>query len=186
MALLAIACISGGLSTDESPPASQPTRTESRAAPTDAPPGPPASEPTIDSGLGIWNVINGMWSGCPADAGGGLFLDICPTSPQGPFLTLYLPPSCNVGQTCGVYIKGTFSSEFISFELTLERYIQGRAQFYADSGTGMYEGLDRTLYIDLRDGQLNIEETTGESYLLSPGCNPLIGDNFGCLHTMPG
>ena len=72
------------------------------------------------------------------------------------------------------------------FELTLEGFIQGRAQFHADSGTGMYEGLDRTLYIDLRQGQLNVEESEGETYILSPGCNPVIGDNFGCLDTMPG
>lgn len=189
LALLAIACGGGGLLPDTPTPSSQPIPPGPPAETTDAPPEPPTAAPPVDPGSGIWNNINGMWSGCPADAGAGLFLDICPTDqtfPVGPFITLYLPPSCNVGEACGVYIKGAFSSEFIPFELTLEGYIQGRAQFHADSGTGMYEGLDRTLYIDLRQGQLNVEESTGETYMLSPGCNPVISDAFGCLDTMPG
>ena len=189
MALLAITCTCGGLSLDGLQATSQPTLPNSPAEPTGTPHAPPNAEPTVDPDIGIWNSIEGMWSGCPADTGGGLFLDICPTDqdfPLGPFITLYLPPSCNVGEACGVYIKGYFSSEFVAFELTLEGYIQGRAQFYADSGTGMYEGLDRTLYIDVRGDQLNVEESAGESYLLSPGCNPLIVEGFECMDTMPG
>ena len=196
VALLVITCSCNGSSPEGTQPASQPTQTSpaqpthtSPAQPTRTPPAPPNPEPTTDPNAGIWNTIKGMWSGCPADVGGGQFLDICPTGqdfPIGPFITLYLPPSCNIGEACGVYVKGAFSSEFIAFELTLEGYIQGRAQFYADSGTGMYEGLDRTLYISLLGGQLSIEESLGENYLLSPGCNPLILDEFGCMDMMPG
>lgn len=184
--LLAVACINGGTPTDEAQPPSRPTQTTAPARPTST---TAPVRPTTDPDIAIYNTIDGMWSGCPADAGGGLFLDICPEGrglATGPFITLYLPPTCSIGEACGVYIKGAFQSEFIPFELTLEGFVQGRAQFYADSGTGMYAGLSRTLYLSVIGGQLNVEESTGETYLLSPGCNPVINANFTCMTTMPG
>jgi hypothetical protein len=184
--ILAVACINGGTPTDEAAPPSRPTQTTAPARPTAT---TAAVRPTTDPGMAIYNTISGMWSGCPADAGGGLFLDICPTGRDfvtGPFITLYLPPTCNIGEGCGVYIKGAFESEFIPFELTLQGFVQGRAEFYADPGSGMYAGLDRTIYLSVSGGQLTVEETTGETYILSPGCNQVINDNFTCMTSMPG
>jgi len=184
--LLAVACLNNGTPTDEAQPPSRPTQTTAPARPTTT---TAPVRPTTDPNIAIYNTISGMWSGCPADAGGGLFLDICPTGRgfvTGPFITLYLPPTCSIGQACGVYIKGAFESEFIPFELTLQGFVQGRAQFYADPGSGMYAGLDRTVYLSVVGGQLNVEESTGETYLLSPGCNPVIDANFTCMTTMPG
>jgi hypothetical protein len=126
-----------------------------------------------------------MWSGCPADAGGGIFLDICSLGssgfPIGPFITLSLPPNCNVGDVCGLYVKGAFESEYIPFELTLQALTANSATFYADPGSGMFSGLDRTMEVTLSNGQLFIVESEGESYYLSAGCNPIIDSSFQCL-----
>jgi hypothetical protein len=186
LVLLVVACINGDTPTDEPELPSRPTRTTAPARPTvtTAP-----VRPTTDPNLVLYNNVSGLWSGCPADAGGGLFLDICPEGrglATGPFITLYLPPTCSIGQACGVYIKGAFQSEFIPFELTLQGFVQGRAEFYADPGGGMYAGLDRTIYLSVIGGQLEVIESTGETYMLSPGCNPVINANFTCMTTMPG
>ena len=167
----------GGLMPGDTPSVTQeiPSVTETEEVAT--------SDPLAD----FWQSIAGMWSGCPADAGGGLFLDICQVGPSGypigPFITLHLPPSCNVGESCGVYVKGAFESEFILFTLTLQEVTASSATFYADSGDGMYSGLDRTMVVELVSGQLFIVESEGERYYLSPGCNQIIADNFQCITT---
>lgn len=188
LALLAVTCTCGQFLPEGVPPV-----LPSEEVPASQPPVSPTESlvevPTEDPQAALWAEVAGMWSGCPADTGGGLFLDICTLTddgyPLGPFVTLFLEPVCDIGQVCGLYIKGAFDSEFIPFDITLEGFDGDNVLLFADPGSGMFSGLELSISIHREGDQLISEESNGETLHLSQGCNPIIEDAFPCMETMP-
>lgn len=175
-------------SATEPPPAPTATQTpspEPTEPPTETPTSPPSPTPTVSP----WEGIKGMWSGCPADAGVDVLAEPCVVGgggyPEGLFLTLFLLPDCEIGETCGSYVKGRFDSQFILFHLTLQEISGKKVIMYADAGGGMYEGFNRDVKIKKSGANVRIVESTGESYFLPSGCDPVISTYFKCWDTVP-
>ena len=157
---------------------------------------PPGGEPptvTTDPGPpptpAVWDEISGMWSGCPPTADADVFAEPCSHEPGGyplgNFLTMYLLPSCSVGEMCGSYVKGRFDSEFILYHLTLLDIVGDTAYFFGDPGEGMFEGMEMDVEISRVGPNLYVADTFGESYIIPPGCDPIIDSAFRCWDTVP-
>ncbi len=130
-----------------------------------------------------------MWSGCPTTAGADVFAGACTLQPGGyplgNFLTMFLLPSCSVGEMCGSYVKGRFDSEFILYHLTLIEIQGSKVIMFGDAGGGMFEGMDMDVEIERVGPNLRVADTFGESYILPPGCDPVIDTAFQCWDTVP-
>ncbi len=167
------------------PPSEPPTNT--------LPPGggPPTAttEPAPPPTTSVWDEISGMWSGCPPTAGADVFAEPCTLEPGGyplgNFLTMYLLPACSVGEMCGSYVKGRFDSEFILYHLTLLDIVGDTAYFFGDPGGGMFEGMEMDVEIQRVGPNLHVADTFGESYIIPPGCDPIIDNAFRCWDTVP-
>jgi hypothetical protein len=193
MLIAALACslFPPPAATPQGPQATEPPATQAPPLPATQPPPPPptAVPPTAEPTASVLAQVSGMWSGCPPQAGTNVMVQPCTLTqggyPQGNFLTLFILPSCSIDQPCGKYIKGRFESEFIPFLLIFKGVSGSEALFYGDSGTGMFEGMDRDIEVELAGGRVRIAESTGESYLLPPGCDPIIDSNFRCIDDVP-
>lgn len=147
-------------------------------------PSPPITKPTA----AVWSKVSGTWSGCPPAISSGLptIVAAC-TQPIGPFLTLYLLPSCEVGELCGNYIKAAFDSEFIRLQLTLLEIDGSVVRMYGDAGSDMFAWASTEVEIELAGDDVLIHEAAGESYVLPPGCDAVIASNatIGCFEHVP-
>jgi hypothetical protein len=130
-----------------------------------------------------------MWSGCPQTAGAGIFAEPCALQPGGyplgNFLTMYLLPTCSIGDMCGSYVKGRFDSEFILFHLTLVDIIGDTVYMYGEPSAEMFAGMEMDVEISRAGPNLSVVESNGESYTIPPGCDPVISDAFRCWDTVP-
>jgi hypothetical protein len=162
-----------------------PLPTSTTAPPIEPPPEgtePPQTEST-------WDGISGMWSGCPQTAGADVFAEACTLEPGGyplgNFLTMFLLPTCSVGEMCGSYVKGRFDSEFILYHLTLIEIQGDKVIMFGDAGGGMFEGMNMDVEIERVGPNLRVADTFGESYILPPGCDTVIDTAFQCWDTVP-
>ncbi len=166
-----------------SEPAPNPTST------TDSPFEPPPENTEPPQTEATWEGISGMWSGCPTTAGADVFAGACTLQPGGyplgNFLTMFLLPSCSVGEMCGSYVKGRFDSEFILYHLTLIEIQGSKVIMFGDAGGGMFEGMNMDVEIERVGPNLRVADTFGESYILPPGCDPVIDTAFQCWDTVP-
>lgn len=157
------------------------------APPTDTlEPLPPA---TSEPGPSTWDGIAGMWSGCPQIAGADVFAEPCELQlggyPLGNFLTMYLLPTCSIGDMCGSYVKGRFDSEFILYHLTLVDIIGDTVYMFGDPSAEMFAGMEMDVEISRVGPNLRVADSRGESYTIPPGCDPVISDAFRCWDTVP-
>jgi hypothetical protein len=110
-------------------------------------------------------------------------------SALGPFVTLYLQPTCVIGQHCGNYVKGAFESEFILMKLTLIGIDGSTIWMHADAGSGMFAWASTDVKIERVGGNVRITEVAGagDIVLLPPGCDPKIKTEttIGCYEHVP-
>jgi len=193
-AVLTLSCaLLNGVSTQLAPTPSEPAETQIPPATEVAATLPPVSTetpepsplpPTVTPTVSVWETISGTWSGCLVSKPSLVLTDLVAcTEPVGSFVTLYLLPECDLGQLCGNYVKGTFDSEYILFELTLSGIQGTQALMYGDAGTGMFSWASTDLVVEWSADELILTEASGEGYLLAPGCDPVIQQNVtvGCF-----
>lgn len=193
-AVLTLSCaLLNGVSTQLAPTPSEPVDTQippaTEVAATLPPvltetPEPSPPPPTVTPTVSVWETISGTWSGClVSKPSSGLNDLVACTEPVGSFVTLYLLPSCDLGQLCGNYIKGTFDSEYILFKLTLNEIQGAQAWMYGDAGTGMFSWASTDLVIERSVDELILTEASGEGFVLFPGCDPVIQQyvTVGCF-----
>jgi hypothetical protein len=170
------------------------TPTETFAAPTDtatlAPPTPTdtLAPPSATSTTSPWVFVSGTWSGCVISSGPPTTTGPC-ASALGPFVTLYLQPTCVIGQHCGNYVKGAFESEFILLKLTLIGIDGSTIWMHADAGSGMFASSSTDVKIERVGSNVRITEVagSGDIILLPPGCDPKIKTqtSIGCYEHVP-
>lgn len=151
---------------------------------------PPATSEPAHPETSTWDGIVGMWSGCPQTAGVEVYAEPCALEPGGyplgNFLTMYLLPACSVGEMCGSYVKGRFDSEFILYHLTLVEIIGSTVYMFGDPPAGeMFAGMEMDVEITRAGPNLHVSDSRGESYIIPPGCDPVISDSFRCWDTVP-
>ncbi|NIS80762.1 MAG: hypothetical protein GTO14_11260 [Anaerolineales bacterium] len=177
--LAALACNMPGSAQPTKPP---PIDTEAPMPNSSPIPPTPTQKPSP------WERVSGTWSGCltsfpPSSPD---TLTAC-TDPRGSFITLYMLPTCAVGEHCGNYVKGAFESEFILLKLTLLEFEGDKIKMYGDAGTGMFEWASTDVEIERVGAEVLISEATGESYFLPSGCDPIIDQQttIGCYEYLP-
>ena len=193
-AVLTLSCaLLNGVSTQIAPTPSEPAETQiPPATEVDATLPPVSTEtpepsplpPTVTPTVSVWETITGTWSGCLVSKPASVLTDLVAcTEPVGSFVTLYLLPDCDLGQLCGNYVKGTFDSEYILFKLTLNEIQGAQASMYGDAGTGMFSWASTDLVIERSVDELILTEASGEGYILTLGCDPVIQQNVtvGCF-----
>ena len=99
---------------------------------------------------------------------------------------MYLLPACPVGGMCGSYIKGRFDSEFILYHLTLVEIIGDTIYMFGDPPAGeMFTGMEMDVEITRVGPNLRVSDSFGESYIIPPGCDPVIANAFQCYNSVP-
>ena len=152
------------------------------------PPSPTATSipatPTLD--LSGWFAVIGTWSGCVDDPDPEVPYYATPcTTPSGNFVTLWIKPTCTIGEYCGNYVKGRFESEFILLKLTLLG-IQGSTVRMHGESSAMYPDATTDVTI-VREGGNKVRITEKAGYknilVLPRGCDSVIVENtgMGCL-----
>lgn len=103
------------------------------------------------------------------------------------FITLYLQPGCGVGEACGSYVKAVFESEFILFRLTLQGFDGSVVKMFAEAMWDEFSWANTEVDIEATGAGLLVTEAAGESYLVPPGCDPLIvgSTTIGCSESVP-
>lgn len=149
----------------------------------------PTLAPPMDTATpSPWERVSGTWSGChPSGAATNpTILSAC-VDPIGPFVTLYLLPACSVGEHCGNFVKAAFESEFILLKLTLVEIQGATIKMYADAGSGMFASHSTDVEIERVGADVRITEATGASFILPPGCDPVIDlqTTIGCFEHVP-
>ncbi len=191
-------------------PSSTPTQAEPEASDTPAPntatatatvaattetatPEPPTptdtmAPPSATSTTSPWVFVSGTWSGCVTSSGPPTTTGPC-ASALGPFVTLYLQPTCVIGQHCGNYVKGAFESEYILMKLTLIGINGSTIWMHADAGSGMYASSSTDVKIERVGANVRITEIAGagDVVLLPPGCDAKIQTQttIGCSEHVP-
>lgn len=159
-----------------------PTDTSIPVPPSETPtPEPQTASPTPT--ISPWIFLSGMWSGCLEGTPPSSYtiLKQC-SGPTGNFVTLYLTPTCLIGNVCGTYVKGRFESEAITFKLEFQG-IQGSVIYmYADAGSGMFSWASTNIEIEMVGANPVLREAAGEGYTFLGGCDPVIANNvtWGC------
>lgn len=176
--------------TQQSPSATHPPEGPPVTQPPEVVPDAPTTEPLLPPTPAVWEQISGMWSGCPQTAGADVFAEPCALQPGGyplgNFLTMYLLPTCSVGEMCGSYIKGRFDSEFILYHLTLVEIIGDTVYMFGDPPAGeMFAGMEMDVEISRAGPNLRVADSRGESYIIPSGCDPVIANAFQCWNTVP-
>jgi hypothetical protein len=177
----------------ESLPAETATTTATEPAPTatvsPVPPSPtPTPIPPTDTlDISGWFNVIGTWSGCAEDPEPGVPYSVVPCSaPSGGFVTLWIKPTCTVGQYCGNYVRAMFESEFIRLKLTLLG-IQGPVvRMRGESSSPTYSSSNTDVAIERVGGnRVRIAEKAGNQYIfvLPRGCDQIIQANttIGCF-----
>ncbi|MEJ2551533.1 MAG: hypothetical protein P8Z42_00950 [Anaerolineales bacterium] len=199
--LAALACdFPGSTPTQAEPEASNTqapntaTATETVAAATEtATPEPPTptdtlAPPSATSTTSPWVFVSGTWSGCVISSGPPTTTGPC-SSALGPFVTLYLQPTCLIGQHCGNYVKGAFESEFIRMKLTLIGIDGSTIWMHADAGSGMFSWASTDVKIERVGANVRVTEIagSGDIVLLPPGCDSKIQTQttIGCSEHVP-
>jgi hypothetical protein len=201
--LTALACdFPTGTATPEKPAPDTATPTKKIVAPTDtethAPPtetstlAPPTATdtlapPSATSTTSPWVFVSGTWSGCVTSSGPPTVTGPC-TSALGPFSTLYLQPTCLVGQHCGNFVKGAFESEFILLKLTLTG-ISGSTIYMHGQASGMFSWATTDVKIERVGANVRVTEVagSGDVTILPQGCDPIIQSQttIGCYEHVP-
>jgi hypothetical protein len=163
----------------EQPPAADPGEPpaapdEDEEPPGEAPGEAPESEPSF------WSNLSGTWSACVSSA----TAPACDEA-RGPFVTVYLEPTCEVGQACGSYVNGAFESEFVLYRLTLLELADPIARMSAESD--FRSDLNTTVEITRVGRDLQLTPASGGSYRLARICDPVIVANttIGCSEYVP-
>jgi hypothetical protein len=170
-----------------------PTETETLAPPTEtetlAP--PTATDtlepPTATSTTSPWVFVSGTWSGCVTSSGPPVTTGAC-SSALGPFSTLYLKPTCVIGEHCGNFVKGAFESEFILLKLTLTG-ISGSTIYMHGQASGIFSWATTDIKIERVGANVRVTEVagSGDVTLLPQGCDPIIQSQttIGCSQSVP-
>jgi hypothetical protein len=108
----------------------------------------------------------------------------CKQAP-GPFVTIYLEPTCEAGQACGSYVNGAFEGEYVLYTLTLLELADPRARTSAESEFS--SDLNTTVEITRVARDFQIASAYGGSYRLARICDPVIEANttIGCSDYVP-
>jgi hypothetical protein len=148
------------------------------------PPSPTATPlpPTATLDISGWFAVIGTWSGCVDDPEPGVPYYATPcTAPSGNFVTLWIKPTCAIGEYCGNYVKARFESEFILLKLTLIG-IHGPTVWMHGAASGMFASASTDVTI-VREGgnKVRITEKAGDKYIhvLPRGCDSVIVENTG-------
>ncbi len=145
---------------------------------------PPSATPTTSP----WVFVSGTWSGCVISSGPPTTTGPC-SSALGPFVTLYLQPTCVIGQHCGNYVKGAFESEFILLKLSLIGINGSTIWMHAEAVSGMFSWASTDVKIERVGANVRITEVagSGDIVLLPPGCDSKIQTQttIGCYEHVP-
>ncbi len=170
-----------------SPTEAEPTYT---ATSSPIPPSPTATPlPATDTlDLSGWFAVIGTWSGCVDDLEPGVPYLATPCTappPSSNFVTLWIKPTCTIGEYCGNYVKGRFESEYIRLKLTLLG-IQGPTVWMHGEADAMFPEASTDVAI-VREGgnRVRITEKAAYKYIyvLLRGCDSVIVEytGIGCF-----
>jgi hypothetical protein len=156
---------------------------------TPIPPSPTATPipPTDTLDISGWFNVVGTWSGCADDEEPGVPYATIPCSgPSGRFVTLWIKPTCTIGEYCGNYVKGMFESEYIRLKLTLIGLKGPVVWMHGVSSSPIYSYADTDVAIQREGGsRVRITEKAGDKwiYILRPRCDSVIVESttIGCF-----
>jgi hypothetical protein len=187
--IMAASCTPTGGEQPKPGPPDRPGGEQPPGADPGAPPAPPGQdeEPSgeapgeaPEAEPSLWSNLSGTWSACVSSA----TAPACEEA-RGPFVTVYLEPTCEVGQACGSYVNGAFESEYVLYTLTLLELAGPIARMSAESD--FRSDLNTTVEITRVARDLQLTPASGGSYRLANRCDPIIVANttIGCSEYVP-
>jgi hypothetical protein len=146
--------------------------------------------PTATIDISGWLNIIGTWSGCVSSASAGVpSAALACAGPSGMFATLYVKPTCVIGQWCGNLVTAAFESEYVLLKLTLLGIQGSKVWMHGTSSSPIYASANTDLSIEREGGKVRVTEQAGQQLILilPPGCDQVIQANttIGCYEHIP-